>query len=465
MSRRAPADVVEATLETLEREAPLRSVVAARPADELRADAAAAQARLDEGDPSPLLGIPFTVKDVIAAAGLPLTAGSRVLAQHRATRDAAAVARLRRGGALLVGKTNCPEFAFGIGCANDLYGATVNPWGAHLSPGGSSGGEAVAVAVGISALGLGTDFGGSIRWPAQCAGVLGLRPTPGRIPRTGQIVGMGPGGLDGGALYDPGSLQGLAQVPALLARSVAGLEVALAVASGPDGLDPAAAPVPLRPSDGVDLTAVTIGVCDGSRIGPVRDDVMAAVSELADDLSAAGLRVVATPDAFAGALEAYNLVRAFDDLADLRRLVAGHGEELTAGLRAILAAPEPDRADRSSAWEGALEARRAGLAQLEATPLVVLPVAPGPATGHDETLQVGGRRLAGFELMAQCRAVSLLGAPALSIPVARSSDGLPLSVQIVGPPWAEHLVLALGRFIEQRGGGWQPLPNRPREVP
>ena len=423
-------------------------------------DTAIADARrqLDRGDTAPLLGVPITVKDIIAVAGAPLTAGSRVLADHRAEIDAPVVARLRQAGAIVVGKTNTPEFAFGIGTANELHGATQNPWGAELSPGGSSGGEAVAVALRLSTIGVGTDFGGSIRWPAQSVGVLGLRPTPGRVPRTGALLGVGARGLDGQSTLAPDSLQGLVQATGFLARSVADLELALAVTCGPDGRDLLAAPVPLLCAD-VDLGGIDIAVSDGSGIGPVRDDVAAALDGLGRDLAAAGLRVTPLPNVFAGCREAYDGLRAYDDLADLRRLVAGREASLTAGLRRILGGARPDPALRSAAWEAALAARAGGQASLKTFPLVVLPVAPGPATGHDETMLVDGRLLEGFELMAHCRAVSLLGAPALSIPIARSTEGLPLSVQIVGAPWCEHQVFALARHIEQLRGGWQPPPG------
>jgi len=450
-------EAVAAHLERIDGAAGYRAVVSHRDLDELADEIDAAQGRLDEGDEAPLVGVPFTVKDIIAVAGLPLTAGSRLLADHRARVDASVVARLRAAGAIPIAKTNCPEFAFGIGTANDLHGATLSPWGTDRSPGGSSGGEAVAVALGLSAFGIGTDFGGSVRWPAQSLGVLGLRPTPGRVPRTGQLVGVGPTGIDGRAVLAPASLQGLVQTPGLLARSVDDLEMVLRVAAGPDPRDILAAPV-LLSAEAVDLGAIDIAVCDGRCIGAVRDDVVAAVEDLGRDLQAEGLRVRFVSSLFEGARASYDRLRSYDDLSDLRRLVEGRGKDLTAGLRAILEAAAPPVEGRSEAWERAIGARAAGLSELATTPLVVLPVASGPATGHDETMQVGDRLLRGFDVMALCRAVSLLGVPALSIPISRSTEGLPLSVQVLGPPWAEHLVLALGRRIEQLRGGWQPPP-------
>ncbi|WAH97225.1 amidase [Arthrobacter sp. MMS18-M83] len=147
------------------------------------ADALAEAAALD-GTGRPLAGIPFTVKDMLATADLPTTCGSKTLEDWSAGTDATAVARMRAAGAILMGKSNCPEFALGVDTINELFGRTSNPLG-EWTPGGSSGGEAAAIASGMSLVGLGSDYGGSIRWPAQCAGLVGLRPTVGRVPRSG----------------------------------------------------------------------------------------------------------------------------------------------------------------------------------------------------------------------------------------------------------------------------------------
>ena len=464
-------EVMARHAERIEQAAGYRAVIAQPDPDDLAAAAAAAQRRIDQGDEAPMLGVPITVKDIVAVRGMPLTAGSRLLRDHRARLDAPAVGMLRRAGAIPVAKTNCPEFGFGVGTSNDLYGTTVNPWGPELLTGGSSGGEAVAVALGLSLLGVGSDFGGSIRWPAQSLGVLGLRPTPGRIPRTGQLVGIGTTGLDGHAVLDPSSLQGAVQVPGLLARTVDDLELALGASACGDvasRLDPLHVAVPLRSSAAVDLAAVAIGIADGSGIGPMGDDMRMAIDALVHDLAADGLRVTMLPGVFQGCREAYDRLRSFDELADLQALATGRDDQLTAAARATLAAArwtagpgQPSRAEqRSVAWEAAVTARAAGWAQLAATPLVVLPVAPGAAAGTDETMVVGGHVLRGFDIMAHCRAVSLLGAPVLSIPIDRSPAGLPLSVQVVAPPWAEDLVLALGRRLESLRGGCQSPPGR-----
>src|SRR5439155_26577288 len=160
----------------------------------LRADGALEDARGLEramrgtgaGDRWPLAGVPFTVKDLIATGGVRTTAGTPFLKDFVPAADATAVARLRRAGAILLGKTNCPEWGMFGYTRNSLFGETRNPVG-PVTPGGSSGGEAAAIAARCSPLGLGTDFGGSVRWPAHCTGIFALRPTAGRVPGTGQL--------------------------------------------------------------------------------------------------------------------------------------------------------------------------------------------------------------------------------------------------------------------------------------
>src|SRR3954468_2879811 len=180
--RRGAPEVLEGYLERVGALNPQINAVVSLRADEARRDARRLDARIRSGEAvGALAGVPFTVKDVIATDDLPTTCGSVVMKDHRPSADAAVVSLLRAAGAVLVGKTNTPEFAFGVDTCNDLFGRTNNPLG-PWTPGGSSGGEAAAVAAGMSAFGVGTDFGGSIRWPAQCTGLVGLRPTVGLVP-------------------------------------------------------------------------------------------------------------------------------------------------------------------------------------------------------------------------------------------------------------------------------------------
>lgn len=444
-------EVVRAHLARGEQHVALNAFVSRRTA-ELLADAERAQQAIDTGEPlGPLHGVPFSAKDILATAGVRTTLGSAVLAHTLPRHDATAIARLRAAGALLLGKTNCPELGFGVTCESPVIGATASPYGACFSPGGSSGGEAVAVATGSSAFGVGTDFGGSVRWPAQCTGIIGLRPTPGRVPGTGQLPGAG-GSLatEGPALVNPATMQGTLQVVGLLARRVADIALVLSCLSGPDGLDPSAAPLAAPPACPGPISHLRIAWSDGAAIGPVRREVAAGCRAAALALESEVAAVEEIPNALTGAYEAFNELRALEQLAD-QRIALGDGAVHSSDfVRTTLAdVPTPDPIAEAHARRRAGRARVDALASFAGFDVLLLPVAGGPACAPDGTLEVDGTQLEGWQLMAHCRAVSLLGAPALAVPVARSAEGLPLSVQVVGHPWAESAVLAVAAALEQ----------------
>lgn len=450
-------EVVAAHLERAAAHDMLNLFVTQRDEEVLLAEARRAQRVLDEGDPvGPLHGVPFSVKDAIATAGLRTTLGSRAFDQLVPRHDATSVARLRRAGALLLGKTNCPELAFGTTCESPVAGRTLSPFGGEWSPGGSSGGEAAAVAVGASAIGLGGDFGGSLRWPAQCTGVVALRPTPGRVPGSGQLPGLGGAlGVKAPAAVNPSSLQGRCSVIGPLTRTVADAAVVLGVLAGFDPLDPFSAPTLCRAS--VDVGRLRVGWSDGRAIGRVRAEVAAAVGVLAAALEPQVALVEELPDALVGAHEAFNAVRSLEQLADHRLALGTRAASCSPATRAILdGVPEPSPLEEAATLRRAAEVRARSLACFAEIDLLLLPVAGGPACRVDGTLEVDGEVLAGFAIMAHCRAVSLLGAPAASVPIGRSREGLPLSVQIVGRPWAEAQVLALAELVERVTRGAAP---------
>lgn len=414
------------------------------------------QRRIDAGAPvGPLAGVPFTVKDVIATVDMPSCCGSAAFADNMPVRDATAVARLRAAGAILIAKTNCPEFAFGVTTENVAAGVTRNPWGSH-SPGGSSGGEAALVAAGGSALGLGTDYGGSLRWPAQCCGVLALRPGVGRVDGAGQLPG--PGGRMDGRHVSPVelSVQQRFQVIGPVARTVRDLAIAFEVIEGQSvngsvfgdssyaRRSPAAA-------------GLRIGWTDGQDDEQVSPDVAGAVRAAVGLLTAAGAETTRLPRMLDGLHPAFNALRDTDPLADLSAAV---GDRLT------LVAAEPRgqlmAAPISGAAPGPLLAeinrrREDILAQLVSTPVLLAPVAPVVACALDGTADVGGRRVGGFALMAYCRAVSALGLPAVSVPVALDSHGLPIAVQLLAGPGQEKFLLEVAARLEQLAGG-RPEP-------
>jgi amidase len=444
-----PVELVQAHLERLtEVEPALNAAVFVR--DDAVADAARLRSRLASGEPpGPLWGVPITVKDVIATAGIPTEAGSGAFAGNLPSRDAGAVARLRSAGAIVIAKAACPEFAFGVTCASVAHGTTHSPWGGH-SPGGSSGGDAALVAAGASALGLGTDYGGSLRWPAACCGISALRPGLGAVDGSGQLPERG--GLmngHGGPPTGPDSLQRRFQVIGPIARTVRDLSIAYAVIAG----------LPVPASDPT-LDTVRFGIVRDLDDTTVDDDSQQAVELVSGALIGAGWSVVASDGALNGLHGVYNALRGTDPLSDLRAAVRGREARVGPEVAEILAAAPlagPAEALIRELADRLDELRARVLGQLALTPLLVLAVAPAPACHLDGRASVRGEVFGGFALMAHCRAVTALGFPALSVPVGTGHAGLPLSVQIVGGPGREALVLAAGELIEGLLGG-SPQP-------
>ncbi|GGK42048.1 amidase [Nocardia camponoti] len=384
----------------------------------------------------PLAGVPMTVKDVIAVAGIKATAASRAFADNIAAVTAPVVARLIAADAIVIGKTNCPEFAFGTTCSSPLLGTTGNPRYPDRSPGGSSGGEAAALAAGVSALGIGTDFGGSLRWPAQCVGITSLRPTAGRLAQQGQLPGAA-GDMTGASA--PTGMQGWVQTIGPLARSVRDLALVFEILAGPA---PARGTTPLR-----------IAWSDGSALGPVRKEVTALLTDLAARLASNGHQVTEHRVLFADCLPAYNRLRDVDPMRDHLAAIAGREHLITAQNRATI--ENSVRATTFELYEAEAVARtiqRQALGIFANHDIVLLPVAGGPACDPDGQLDIDGTLSGGWELMAQCRAVSLTGAPVVSLPVGLSSEGWPLSVQIIAAPQQDWLALAFAAELEQCTG-------------
>ena len=398
----------------------------------------------------PLAGIPFTVKDLIATGGVRTTAGTPFLRGWVPAADATAVRRLREAGAILLGKTNCPEWGMFPYTRNSLFGATRNPIDLSLTPGGSSGGESAAVAARLSALGIGTDFGGSLRWPAHCTGVLALRPTAGRIPSTGQLPTPS---LDEPLIPNEVTLQGRVQVIGPLARSVDDLELALRVMSGPDGWDPFAPPVELMGSR--DARVANVAVWAGPPEPPAHPDVVAVVRAAGAALDTRGFDVDdEAPTMLEAAGPLYSELRATDRLQDVRRIVRGREDQLGDDVRAAIdAAEEHERRgagpEPAVLWEMRDRLRVEFEMYLNRHPVLVMPVATVPAYDADgePPPAVPGREQTMWDVLGPSRLISLFGFPAASVPFGVSSEGLPIGVQVVGRPFREGEVLAVARVL------------------
>src|ERR1700757_3234841 len=272
-------ELVDAHLARIAQLNPRLNAFIALDEDRARWDARALDTAAAHGDfRGPLHGVPISIKSSIATAGLRCESGTRLRAGNVPAKDAVLVSRLREAGAVILGVTNTPELLMAWETDNLLYGKTNNPWDLSRTAGGSSGGEAAAIASGCSAGGVGSDGGGSIRVPAHFSGICGLKPTPGRVPSTGHFpVSAGPFALIG--------------VVGPMARTVGDLQALFEVMAGPDPGDPMSAPVPVRKITKEELKQVRVGYFEDDGRTPVTLATRNAVKQAADALRQAGLTV------------------------------------------------------------------------------------------------------------------------------------------------------------------------------
>ncbi|MCH6469408.1 amidase [Sinomonas terrae] len=425
--------------------------------------AAAADAARERGDElGPLHGVPFTVKDTLAVAGYPATAGSAVLKDYMPEATAPVVARVLAAGAILLGKANCSEFAVDTHAGNLIFGDTRNPFDLGRTPGGSSGGDAAAVAAGLAAFGLGTDFGGSIRWPAHCTGLASMRPTVGLLPGTGILP------YDTAAPLSPPNTASVLHrymTPGPLARRVEDVELLVRLMAGPDGIDAACAPVPLRRSEEVDLAAISVAWCEGEGTVPVRSDVIRALSRAARLLGSTVRAVVnQRPPRLDEAAGLFIELRDAEGLPEVAEAIRRsqsqpHPVEVTVGILKYLSSIEAKLAKVSGAE--LLVANLRATARRDAVfaaatrflgehQILLLPVASAtaPLIGTS-VVEVDGQQVPRSQLGASCRAISILGLPSAVVPVGLGDDGMPIGIQVVGRRFHDHEVLAIAHEIER----------------
>jgi amidase len=437
--RTAALEVVEACLARIASVGPALNAVTVVFADQARTAALEVDAALAAGrDPGPLAGVPISVKENIDLTWSATTNGWRGLAPAVPERDATIVRRLRDAGAIPVARGNMPDFGMRWDTDNDLFGRTYNPWNRDRSVGGSSGGDAVAVATGMSAIGLGNDFGGSLRLPAYAAGVVGLRPSMGRVPRA--AVGAQPVAL---------TLQQFS-VNGPLARRVDDVALALAVMQGWDADDPVSLDAPLVRAGDVPRR---IGVVREPGGSVVDAEVAAGIDRAAASLSRAGWDVV---DLDAPLLEEaavlWRRLACTDMLISLDPAVLGQplGRSATAFLRDSTAAARPYESAReyAEAW-----GRRAVIAAEWRRIQVDFPLLLGPVSAS--RMRVPDYDLGGQDAADQAWrdlwltvAVNFLGLPALALPTGLGADGMPTGAQLIGPMFGEQVVLDAARAVE-----------------
>ncbi len=439
----SPIELAEAHLEKIERLNPkLNAYVQVEP-ELVLGEARAAEDAVKNGQDLGLLhGVPISIKSSIEVAGYRCEAGTRLREGYIAARDAPLVARLRAAGAIVLGVTNTPELLMAWETDNLLYGRTNSPWDLNRTPGGSSGGEAAAIAAGMSAGGVGSDGGGSIRVPAHFSGICGLKPTPGRIPSTGHFPASG----------GPFAMIG---VVGPMARTVADLKALFEVMQGPDDGDSFAAPVPLRWPKFEDVRKLRIGYFEDDGRTPVTAETRQAVRTAAEVLRAEGFQVEEFRPA--GLETARQLWKKFFVKIGgmlIGPMFRGRERDLSPILRQFLdwCAAEPELSADSllEAWIQRDALRAELLAQMQEYPILLCPAAAVPAFRHGErSWIVEGKTMNYLDAWSYTEWFNLLGNPAAVVPVSYSPDGLPIGVQIAGRPWEEETVLRVAAVLQK----------------
>jgi Asp-tRNA(Asn)/Glu-tRNA(Gln) amidotransferase A subunit family amidase len=448
----SPVELADAHLAKIERLNPKLNAFVELDCERARMEALQSEAAVMRGDPlGPLHGVPISIKSSIEVAGMKCEAGTRLRAGFVASKDAPLVARLRNAGAIILGTTNTPELLMAWETDNLLYGRTNSPWDLDLTAGGSSGGEAAAIAAGLSAGGVGSDGGGSIRVPAHFAGICGLKPTPGRIPSTGHFPPSG----------GPFALIG---VVGPMTRTVADLKVFFEVMQGPDDQDTCSAPVPVRWPVADELKTLKIGYFEDDGRTPVMPEIAQAVRHTAEALLRAGFRVEAfRPE---GLEEARVLWKKFFVKMGgmlIAPMFRGREHDQSPIMQQFLqwssAEPELTGDGVIEAWIARDVLRSKFLAQMRGFPILLCPTAATAAFRHGErSWIIQGASVAYLDAWSYTEWFNLLGNPAAVVPVSQSKDGLPLGVQIVGRPWEEEQVLAVAEVVERERGAWRKPP-------
>jgi Asp-tRNA(Asn)/Glu-tRNA(Gln) amidotransferase A subunit family amidase len=447
----SPVEVVEAHLERVAEVQPKVNAFVYLDAEGARMQARAAEAAVMRGDRlGPLHGIPLTIKSCMDVAGWPAAAGSLLRKDYVAQGDAPLVARLRAAGAILLGNTNTPEYLMAYETDNSLSGKTSNPWSLERSAGGSSGGEAAAIAAGCSAGGVGSDGGGSIRVPAHFCGICGLKPTPGRIPVTGHYP-------EGGGAF------GWIGVVGPMARTVADVRALFEVMAGPDAGDALSAPVPVQAVTEKDVRGLRVGILESAALGTVTPETVAAVELAAKILSEQGF--VVEKKSLNGLDRAIDVWWYFFGpvIADsIRKGAVGQEAELSPMLREYVELATAETTLTYDEFLGACAERDKLrwdiVRQMEDVRILLSPVSAGPAFRHGEGSWRNGEKENYRDTMRYSQWLNLVGLPGVAVPLGVSPEGLPIGVQVIGRPYEEELVLAVAEAIE-RGSGPRRGPD------
>ncbi|MCW6512320.1 amidase [Lichenifustis flavocetrariae] len=435
----SPVEVMKAHLDRIEAVDPKVNAIVTLAGGAMEA-AAKAEAAVLAGEPlGPLHGVPFTAKDSIDTAGVATQRGSPIFKGRMPGTDATSVARLKGAGAILLAKTNLPEFSYWIESDNLLSGRTNNPWNLERTPGGSSGGESAAIAAGMSPLGLGTDLAISLRGPAAQTGITSLKAKHGRVPMTGiwpraprRFWHVGP-----------------------MARSVRDLALAYSILAGPDGMDAFATSTVLYDAGvGPSLDRpLRVGWLVEPGFGPIDPKVAAIVQAAAEALMSAGcavepVRIPALEQDLA--LDVFNRLHVMEMQPAFAEATAGRrDDELYMMAKTMLALPDTSMKDYVDA-EQAAERLRDGFADyFQRYDALLTPVQPIPAQKHGvSAFVIHGQTVDATYLQGSTVPLNVTGLPGLTIRFGTSGDGMPIGVQLVSSWQAESTLLHLASLLE-----------------
>jgi amidase len=434
----SPIELAEEHIWRIERLNPVLNAVVDFDAENVRLQARNAKA-------GKLAGLPITIKSSISVAGRLCEIGSVLRRGDVAERDAVAVARLRAEGAVILGTTNCPEFLMAYETDNLLHGRTKNPWDLGRTPGGSSGGEAAAIAAGLSAAGLGSDSGGSVRLPAHFSGICALKPTAERISSIGHV---------------PPCLGPFTTLGAIgpMARSIADVELLFRIVSNPCSVDPAGTPVTYRSVTMSEAKRLRIGYFEDDGLVPVTSETRQAVRLAADVLRQQGFDVQEyRPPSLEAARELWSIFFVQCGAMFYAPEISGRRSDLSPVFLDFLADAETrtplTTACLLDSWAQMDLVRRRLLSEMEAFPILITPVCSVPAFRHGERAwTIDGETVGYLDAMRYTQWFNLLGAPAAVVPVGASHSGMPIGVQVAGRPFSDEAVLTVASVIENAFG-------------
>lgn len=386
----------------------------------------------------PLHGVPMTIKDSLDTAGVITTWGTPGRKNHIPTEDATVVKRMKKAGAILLGKTNTPEFTLAYETDNPIYGRTNNPYNLKQTPGGSSGGEASIIAACGSPAGIGSDTGGSIRIPAHYCGLAGIKPTTGRVPRTGNAIPYG-------SLTDSFTQLGP------IARYVEDLALILSIIAGEDGIDPFIVPMPLNNYKDVNLDGMNAAIINSNEIVAPDNETIEALNSTAKVLSDAGVNMTEVHPS--GIEETFNIWMGLQfgwHGGDLVRLLLDRAgtsiDESSLGL--LISDNHLSSIELLHLIEQWDNYRQKILSSLNNYDIILTPVNAYHTMSHGTSFE----NILGF---SYAMIFNLTGSPAGVVRAGTSSNGLPIGIQVAAQPWREEIVLAALHHIEQTIGGWQ----------